>query len=263
MNYKGIVFFDYDGTLADEKENIFLPTKITAEALKKLTDNGYLTVMATGRALCYIPDTGIDFGGYVTSNGSYAQIGKREIFQNFIDRADLTEVIGTLENMGLYYSLENQKKGFAKDKNALIFKNMINNFKIPFEVFEELDLSNMPKASKLLVVYNNMGEHEALQGLYQGRFEISMHRKYLSADIQPAWINKAVGARAIAEHLNIDRDNIYAFGDGTNDYEMFKFAGHAIAMGYHSETLDEVCEYVTDTVANEGICKGLKHFGLI
>ena len=263
MNYKGIVFFDYDGTLADERENIFLPTKITAEALSKLKDNGYLTVMATGRALCYVPDTGIDFGGYVTSNGSYAEIEKKEVFQNYINPAELREIIDTIEEMGLYYSVENQKKCFAKDKNAVIFQNMINNFKIPSQVFDNLDVNNIPNVSKLLVVYNNKDEHEALKSICKGRFEISMHRKYLSADIQPAWINKAVGVKAIAEHLNIDRDNIYAFGDGTNDYEMFKFAGHAIAMGYHSESLDEVCEYVTDTVANEGIYKGLKHFSLI
>lgn len=263
MNYKGIVFFDYDGTLADEKENIFMPTQVTVKALKKLKENGYLIVLATGRAMCYVPDTGIDFGGYVTSNGSYAELEKKEIYQNFISPEDMIELIEKLEQMGLYYSLENQKKGFAKDKNAEIFVNMIDNFKIPFEIFDDLDVNNLPKASKLLVVYNNHREHERLQQLYRGRFEISMHRKYLSADIQPAWINKSVGAKKIAEYLKIDKDNIYAFGDGTNDYQLFEFVGHPIAMGCHSEALDEVCEYVTDTVANEGIYKGLRHFNLI
>ena len=76
MDYRGIVFFDYDGTLADKKEGIYLPTKTTIEAIKRLRENKYLTVLATGRALCYVPDMGIDFGGYVTSNGAYAEIEK-------------------------------------------------------------------------------------------------------------------------------------------------------------------------------------------
>lgn len=263
MDYRGIVFFDYDGTLADEKEGIYLPTKTTIEAIKRLRENKYLTVLATGRALCYVPDMGIDFGGYVTSNGAYAEIEKKEVFQHFIGQNDLQYLITTLEEMGLYYSLENQKRCYAKDKNATIFKNMIDNFKIPQQVFDKLDINNLPKTSKLLVAYNNLNEHETLKKACEGKYEITMHRKYPSADIQPVKINKAVGAAKIAECLHINKENIYAFGDGTNDYQLFEIVGHPIAMGYHADMLDNICEFITDTVANEGIYKGLVRFGLI
>ena len=33
MEYKGIVFFDYDGTLTDEHEKIFTPTEKTKKSI--------------------------------------------------------------------------------------------------------------------------------------------------------------------------------------------------------------------------------------
>ena len=56
---RGIVFFDFDGTLVDETARIYRPTAATKEALRQLKENGYLAVLATGRAKCYVPETGI------------------------------------------------------------------------------------------------------------------------------------------------------------------------------------------------------------
>ena len=64
-NYKGAVFFDVDGTLVDERLEIFKPTSKTIESIQKLKENGYLVGIATGRARCYVPDMGIDFDCYV------------------------------------------------------------------------------------------------------------------------------------------------------------------------------------------------------
>ena len=38
--YKGIVFFDYDGTTVDEVDRIKTATPTTVESLKKLKENG-------------------------------------------------------------------------------------------------------------------------------------------------------------------------------------------------------------------------------
>ncbi len=263
MNYKGIVFFDYDGTLADETEGIYYPTELAKEAILRLKQNGYLSVLATGRSLCYVPDVGVDFGGYVVSNGSYAEAEGREVYQNFIPASDVKALVDAFEAMGLFYSMENQRRCYAKDVGAPIFKAMIDNFNISEEVFQNLKEDELPDISKLLIVYNNMDEHRRLSEMFKDKFTFAMHRKYLSADVQPTWINKSVGASRLARHFGIARDNVYAFGDGTNDYELLDFAGHGIAMGYHADVLDKVCEYVTDTVKNEGIYKALVHYGLI
>ena len=48
-DYKGIVFFDYDGTLIDEVDGIFQMPDSTKEALTKLRENGYAVCICTGR----------------------------------------------------------------------------------------------------------------------------------------------------------------------------------------------------------------------
>ena len=47
--YKGVVFFDYDGTTVDEVDEIKTATPTTVESLNKLKENGYLTMLCSGR----------------------------------------------------------------------------------------------------------------------------------------------------------------------------------------------------------------------
>jgi len=74
MKYKGAVFFDYDGTMADDRIGIHLPTETTKKALKSLSENGYMVVLNSGRSKAALMETGIDFDGYVLMNGAYAEV---------------------------------------------------------------------------------------------------------------------------------------------------------------------------------------------
>ena len=79
---KGLVLYDYDGTLVDERDEIYEPTVKTKKAISLLQDKGYLCVLATGRALSYIPQEArnLSLDGYVTCNGHMLQfMGKKYI----------------------------------------------------------------------------------------------------------------------------------------------------------------------------------------
>ena len=39
---KGLVLYDYDGTLVDERDEIYVPTQLTKAAISRLQDLGYL-----------------------------------------------------------------------------------------------------------------------------------------------------------------------------------------------------------------------------
>ncbi len=263
MQYKGAVFFDYDGTLADEKKGIYYPTETTKKSLKKLSNNGYMVVLATGRAKCYVPDTGVDFNGYITSNGAVAEVDGNIITQDFFPQEDVLELTEKFEGMGLYYSMENTHQCYARDINNSGFAAMLDNFHIPKNVFTNFDKNHIPQTSKMLLVYNTEDELRSLSDYFKNRYDFYKHRKFNSADVTKHDIVKAVGAEAICKRFNIAGENTYAFGDGTNDYDLLKYAGHGIAMGYHNSALDNVAEFITDTVENEGIFKALVHYGLI
>ena len=56
---------------------------------------------------------------------------------------------------------------------------------------------------------------------------------------------------------------IMACGDGGNDIPMLKAAGIGVAMRNASEIVKASANFVTDTVENDGLCKALKHLGII
>ena len=75
--------------------------------------------------------------------------------------------------------------------------------------------------------------------------------------------SKATGMEVVRDYLNLTMDQIYVFGDSSNDLEMFQYADHTVAMGCHDHVLDPYTEFVTDTAENDGIYKAMKHYGLI
>lgn len=88
---KGLVLYDYDGTLVDERDGIYEVTAKTRKAISLLQDSGYLCVLATGRALSYIPQEAknLHLDGYVTCNGAYATIHGKEIHKVIFDEMEL------------------------------------------------------------------------------------------------------------------------------------------------------------------------------
>ena len=66
-------------------------------------------------------------------------------------------------------------------------------------------------------------------------------------------LNKAVGLERVANHYQIPRERIIAFGDEDNDFEMIKFAGHGIAMENGISELKQLAREVTKSNENDGI----------
>jgi hydroxymethylpyrimidine pyrophosphatase-like HAD family hydrolase len=76
-------------------------------------------------------------------------------------------------------------------------------------------------------------------------------------------VSKGDGVEAVCKYYGIPKENTYAFGDGGNDYYLLNSVNHGVAMGVHDKSLEEVSEYITDEVKNEGITKALKYYGII
>ena len=75
--------------------------------------------------------------------------------------------------------------------------------------------------------------------------------------------SKATAIAYIKKELALQDDEIYAFGDSSNDFDMIKAAGHGVIMGHHDPVLEPYAEYITDTVENDGLYKAMEHYGLI
>ena len=98
---------------------------------------------------------------------------------------------------------------------------------------------------------------------FEGRLTFDKHRFCDSADVTVTGVTKADGVRAILGVLEVDPDNTYAFGDGSNDIEMFKAVKHSVAMGVSAQNVKDAAEYITASVEDEGIYRALEKYGLI
>ena len=83
------------------------------------------------------------------------------------------------------------------------------------------------------------------------------------ADIIPNGSSKANGINKIVEKMGYKKENMYAFGDGDNDAEMFKVVGTSVAMGNASKIAKDNATFVTDTIDNDGLYRAVKKIGLI
>lgn len=262
MQYKGAVFFDSDGTLTDDKADIFEPTAATLCALDKLKKNGYLPVLCTGRALPYAGAAKY-FNAAILSNGAYAICGNEVVFDFSLDTELVRELVDFMDKNGIIYMLDNPKHCYSNGADMEGFIYWIERFKIDKSVFSGKKEDFPEKVQKIGAIFKNKEQILYLKEKYKDVLCIDIQHGFMYADIYGCGLSKGDGVRRFTKHFGIDTENTYAIGDGANDVSMMNAVGHSIAMGVHDEVLDGVCDFVTKSVADEGVSFALEHYNLI
>lgn len=260
---RGIVFFDFDGTLVDETKKIYRPTETTLSSIEKLKRNGYLAVLATGRAKCYVPETGIDWDGYITSNGAHAELCGNTVYDRFMPWGIVQRIMDKADAFNYIYVLENQEICYTNGMNDENFVRTLNTFDISGSPFHPVSEAKRPEVHKMFLTFESMDSYRSVTQEFKDELVFGMHRTSLSCDVDMIGTNKGMGIEKLAEAAGVEINSTYAFGDSVNDYEMIKNVGTGIAMGEHVQLLDDVCSFITETVENEGITEGLKRAGII
>ena len=262
--YKGAVFFDFDGTLVDEKADLFRPTEATKRSIELLKQNGYMTCLATGRARCYVPKLDFDFDCYVTSNGACAVVDGEFVIDDKIATADLLELKDYFEANGYGFVTENDEKCYFGPRHNEGFIRMMNNFNLDMSCFFEFPSDpRTVSANKLMFTYEGEENYKKLLERFGDKYNITRHRSNPSGDLVKKYITKAFGIKAVIEAYDLDLCDTYAFGDGENDFDMLSAVGNPVIMERHAKRLESLGAYVTASVVNEGVTQGLEHFGLI
>ena len=262
-HYKGAVFFDVDWTLVDERKKIYTPTPKTAAAIMKIKENGYLVGIATGRARCYIPETGIDFDCYVTCNGAVAEVEGKEIFNDYIALPQLQKLVDYMKKEKIGFELEGSQRCYYQPESVEDFMKLMEHFHITADCFSPLQSLTQLKTNKILITFHQMEQFENMRTRFGEDYAIIQHHRNLSADVGKKNISKATGIQAVIDYLGLDIRDTYAFGDDGNDFEMLQTVGHGVAMTPHAPRLDEVADSITGGVEEDGVYCGLKNLGLI
>ncbi len=261
-------FFDIDGTLVPYDTRCI--SQADCDAIEALRERGTLIFIVTGRHICDIDNIPFPVSGAVCSNGTLTYIVKdgcacfneRERFvlidEHPIRRRQAVEIAKIIES--------NRIPSAATTATGTLFCHLTA------ATSEFIQRVNMPSPK----------EGDILEAAEKGRiytfcpFVSLEEEKVLFKDVLHAldtfrWcdeycdinirgLDKVLGIKKILDTYNIRSSEIIAFGDGSNDIEMLKFAGLGVAMGMADDAVKSAADCVTVSAGDNGVSRWLSSF---
>ena len=246
-----LVALDVDGTLVDWDNNM---TPTLREAVRGVAAQGVHVVLSTGRSVPGVIDAadklGFDDGIAVASNGavtfSYHPVevlttvtfDARETVKLLLDHVPDAAV--AVEEIGRGYRIN---KPFPDGE---ITGEMI------LQTVEELVAEPV---TRVIIRSPDQSAEEFIElaerlGLHGTNYFVG-YTAWL--DLAPSGVTKASGLESVASRLGVARSRVLAIGDGRNDLEMLRWAGHGVAMGNAPVEVQDAADGVTETVEHDGV----------
>lgn len=252
-----LIAVDLDGTLLSDQKRIKPRTK---RALQLAMEQGHIVVIATGRPFraskqyydeLHLTTPMINFNGALVHNPRQQDWG---LFHKPLDFQTARNVIMTSEHFGVKnVMLEVLDEVFVRNHHEVTIQTF----------FEEgTDIQQLPKLihrdpTSILIHPYEQNVHDLRQRLADNHAEVIEHRKWGAPwhviEIVRSGLNKAVGLQRISQYFNIPVQNMIAFGDEDNDFEMIEYVGTGVAMGNAIPELKERADTIALTNEEEGI----------
>ena len=264
---KKIAFFDIDGTMVNVPNGMLHPSEETKRVLKSFQNQGNYIVVATARA--QVPDSvrDIDFDGYICSDGHYIEFQNEVLINNIFSDEEIEMQMKIYKEHNGYCLLGGYSGNWTNSYTDTYLKK--HN-----EIYTGTnDLTGIPlvsdntgkiQANSVTAVFGDAKDLFAAKDKLPKNWAINAYgdktENSIRMDVHLEGFSKGTACEYLYKHLNIDKSDTYAYGDGSNDIEMLQLVGHGVAMGNASEKVKESANYVTDTVDNEGIAKAFKKY---
>ena len=240
-----LIASDMDGTLLDESSQV---PEETYELIRALRDRGVHFAASSGRRfdkLCQFFAPVREEMDFVASNGAqvYAegrQIG-REVYSHLSIRR-LAKTVSLFDN--LHLALFDRTKSFLLDDEDKFVREVDKDLPNAERIWELPDVDvNIIKASVFCSDGNVMYNAYVLTQELGDDFVFAPSGSSWIDCMQPG-VSKATGVQLLMEHYGIERDEVMAFGDAMNDYQLIRFAGCGCAMENGRPALKAVADRV-------------------
>lgn len=274
------VFFDIDGTLLTDKRTV---SKSTISAINSLKAKGILIGLATGRdprfVLPYMASLGLDLA--ITYNGQYIFSREELIYSRVLDPSQVESMmnyaqrhhkdlaLGTAKGVFGSGIMSTGTGNFAYRVSRLIPDNFAGlvNF-----IFNRLVRLVRPQRQTNLRAYLAQPIYQLMMLTteretreLEARFtNLSFTRSSpYATDIISKGSSKLSGILKVAEKYRFSLDEVVAFGDSNNDFEMLKALKYSVAMGNGTKRVRQIASLVTDSNNRDGIYKAFVRLGLL
>ncbi len=215
---------DIDGTITDIRRRVQWEA---IDALRRLQEGGTYTMIASGNVLP------VAFGlhTFIGMNGPII--------------AENGGIVARGEDVYRIHSNEMAMKAFEYLRQRMPVERLFT------DRWRETQV-----ALKLTVSAEEV--QDALEG-----WDIEIETTGFAIHLMEKGQSKMSGVRKVCELLDIDVEEVAAFGDSDNDAKMLRGCGSGIAVANASPAAKEAADYVAERPYAEGVVEGLRWLGLL
>lgn len=281
---KNIIFFDVDGTLVDVRPAREYIPESTIKAVQETRKRGNLCFLCTGRskAEIYSHILEVGFDGIIGAGGGFVEIGDEMLYHKQVSKDAINHVVDYFESHGFDYYIESNGGLYAStnlvDRLEYIMYGDVKNDPVARKKKEDEPSHFIPSliqgkdlhrddVNKICFLEKEGVPFEDIKKEFENEFNVIHCTVPIfgddSGELSVPGVNKASAIEALITHLNIPKENTYAYGDGLNDADMLEYCQYGIAVGNAKEELKAIADEVTEDIAEDGIYNSMKKHGLI
>lgn len=239
IKYK-LAVTDLDGTLLNNKKEVsdLSVSKIKNYISKTNTD----FVIASGRPEHFIRKIAKRFNlgeslryGICYNGGMVFDFDQNKaVYEQLFDKNHAAQVVNYLLSIGAQPVIFCDKFIYSGE--------LIERFDRAYgDIYKVIDLKNFDYELNKIYKISAFGipSNEIIPNNIHDIAEFAIYGEvngYANSEVSPKNISKAVGLMKVCEILGVDKEDVIAFGDASNDKEMLSLAGRGVAMA-NSESL--------------------------
>jgi Cof subfamily protein (haloacid dehalogenase superfamily) len=258
------ISIDLDGTLLNSQHEI---SEENVKTLKELHQQGHSIILNTGRAYADVIKLKAVQNMEVPIfciNGSVLYSKTRELlYEATISVSTYKNIFSILHEIGVGILVYTNYGGFpstlpplhnkSKEELATLFQE--------YNYDEILNKDNL-KIYKLiaLVQYEQLEKVEEVKRALADQFDISMASSFPNnVEITSNEAHKGKAILRYQQIMNLDFEEIFAFGDGGNDLAQFEVATTSVAMGNAPLDIQQKADLITKTNDEDGFAYAVRY----
>ncbi len=264
MSYK-IIFSDIDGTLLNKEREL---SSLTREVFHQL-DKEVPVILISSRmpkAMRHLQDElKIAHQPLICYNGGLVIVDGKTVHSTEIPLSTIERLQQFNQNIKCHVSLYHHDEWYVPEMDNWAEREK-NNTKVVPTVKPAIDvIDHWKKEKKGAHKIMCMGEENQVDEISQylsSNFgnELHLYRsKPTYLEIANKEVSKLTGINILLEdHFHFNLEEVIAFGDNFNDYEMLKAVGMGIAVGNAKPEILEIAKEVTHHGKEDGVAKSLQ-----
>ncbi len=271
-----MVGLDMDGTVLNDEKKV---TKHTKEVLEKAIAQGVVVLPVTGRPECGLPKEFMEIAGLsyaLTSNGTrvinlvtgeeiYEELIPWEVTDRFIQKvSQWKDCVWEVYIKGkIYRPVEEYHLPNHPDMEPAMREYLIKSRNPVENLYEKLQKAQ-PGMEKLHMMFQDTEHRNRRMKELKKEFpELGVHyANTYNMEIISAKAGKGSSLLELGRKLGIQKEEIMACGDASNDWDMLKKVGFPVVMENGDRETKNLAAFVTRSNNEDGVAYAVEQFAL-